>query len=293
MDELIITCAADSANSYPANPYFPGEQGDLRLAEQYIGAVKAGAAMCHIHGVAKFEPGSSQPKIYHDEWIALTDANRDGVDDVVIQNGIAGMAAADKRILYERQRPEMMSTIFGPHDTRFRRDPGTKVPVDLYGITTRADLVEQAGDANAAGVKLEVECFTTGPLWLMQYLMERDLLPGPRWATMFLGWEGACWSPPTVDALSYMVSHLPPDTNWNLSVMDPSTAWKLVAATIAMGGHVRVGWEDNPYLPNGEIASDNSQLVEAVVDLAGKIGRDIATPERAREIIGLHAPVVA
>jgi 3-keto-5-aminohexanoate cleavage enzyme len=293
MDELIITCAADSANSYPANPYFPGEQGDIRLAEQYIGAVKAGAAMCHIHGVAKFDANSTSPTIYHDDWIALTDAIREGVDDVLIQNGIAGMSPADKRILYERQRPEMMSTIAGPHDTRFRRDPGTKVPVDLYGITTRAELVELCGDANAAGVKLEIECFTTGPIWLMHHLMEQDLLPGPRWATMFMGWEGACWSPPTVDALSYMVSHLPPDTNWNLSVMDPATAWTLVTATIAMGGHVRVGWEDNPYLPGGEIARDNSQLVEVVVGIAERLGRNVASPERAREIIGLKAPVAA
>jgi 3-keto-5-aminohexanoate cleavage enzyme len=289
MDDLIITCAADSKNSYPANPHFPGDQGDLRLIDQYAGAVKAGAAMCHIHGAASFQPGSTEPAIDHDAWIALTEGIREGVDDVVIQNGIAGMSAEDKRILYERQRPEMMSTICGPHDTRFRRDPGSDQEMDLYGICTREQLEELCRDSIASGIPLEIEVFTTGPIWLMNYLIERDLLPEPRWATIFLGWEGATWSPPSADALTYLVSHLPPGTNWGISVMDPATTWPLVSTAITMGGHVRVGWEDNPFLPDGEIAAQNAQLVERVVAEAERLGRGVATPARAREIIGIGA----
>jgi 3-keto-5-aminohexanoate cleavage enzyme len=119
--------------------------------------------------------------------------------------------------------------------------------------------------------------------------MDRELLPAPRWATLAIGFEGACWTPPTVDALAYMVSHLPEETNWSLSVMDPGTAWTLIPAAIAMGGHVRVGWEDNPFLPNGEIAARNAQLVEEVVAIADGLGRPVASPPRAREIIGLAA----
>jgi 3-keto-5-aminohexanoate cleavage enzyme len=288
MDDLIITVAADSKNSYPANPYFPGEQGDLRLIDQYVDAVKAGAAMCHIHGVATFQPGSTQPAIDYEAWTALTDGIRAGVDDVLIQNGIAGMSPESKRILAERQKPDMMSTICGPHDTRFRRDPGSDQEMDLYGICTRSELEELCRDSMSSRIPMEIEVFTSGPIWLMQYLIDQDLLPAPRWATIFLGWEGATWSPPTVEALSFLVSHLPADTNWNLSVMDPATTWELVPAAIAMGGHIRVGWEDNPFLPNGEVAARNAQLVEEVVAAAERIGRDIATPAVAREIIGLQ-----
>ncbi|MEN3284786.1 MAG: 3-keto-5-aminohexanoate cleavage enzyme [Solirubrobacteraceae bacterium] len=288
MDDLIITVAADGKNSYPANPYFPGEQGDLRLIGQYVDSVKAGAAICHIHGVATFQPGSTQPAIDYEAWTALTEGIRAGVDDVVIQNGIAGMSPESKRVLAERQRPDMMSTICGPHDTIFRRDPGSDQAMDLYGICTRAELEDLCRDSISNRIPLEIEVFTTGPIWLMHYLIERELLPAPRWATIFLGWEGATWSPPTVEALAYLVSHLPPDTNWNISVMDPATTWELVPAAIAMGGHVRIGWEDNPFLPNGEIAEHNAQLVEEVVAAAERIGRDVATPAVARQIIGLR-----
>ena len=183
----------------------------------------------------------------------------------------------------------MMSAIIGPHDTRFRRDPNHDGVFDLYGIATREELLEVCADALAFGVKPEVECYTTGPYWILRWLMERDLLPAPRWATLAIGFEGACWTPPTVDALAYMVAHLPADTHWSLSIMDPGTAWTLIPAAIAMGGHIRVGWEDNPFLPNGEIASRNAQLVEEVVALAGRLGRPVASPARAREIIGLAA----
>jgi 3-keto-5-aminohexanoate cleavage enzyme len=287
MDDLIITVAADSKNSYPANPYFPGEQGDLRLIDQYVDAAKAGAAICHIHGVATFQPGSTQPAIDYEAWTALTEGIRSGVDDVLIQNGIAGMSPESKRVLAECQKPDMMSTICGPHDTRFRRDPGSDQQMDLYGICTRSELEELCRDSIANRIPMEIEVFTSGPIWLMHYLIDQELLPAPRWATIFLGWEGATWSPPTVEALSFLVSHLPPETNWNISVMDPATTWELVPAAIAMGGHVRVGWEDNPFLPNGEIAARNAQLVEEVVRAAERIGRPIATPAKAREIIGL------
>jgi 3-keto-5-aminohexanoate cleavage enzyme len=74
--------------------------------------------------------------------------------------------------------------------------------------------------------------------------------------------------------------------NWNLSVMDPAQ-WRLLAQAIAMGGHVRVGWEDNPYLPDGSLSRSNAELVEVAVAMARATGREIATPAEARQITGL------
>jgi 3-keto-5-aminohexanoate cleavage enzyme len=87
----------------------------------------------------------------------------------------------------------------------------------------------------------------------------------------------------------YLVGHLPNRCNWNLSVMNPEMQWKLHSMAIAMGGHVRVGWEDNPYLPDGSLASSNAELVEVVVRMAGEIGRPVATPAEARRISGVRA----
>jgi 3-keto-5-aminohexanoate cleavage enzyme len=84
-----------------------------------------------------------------------------------------------------------------------------------------------------------------------------------------------------------MTDLLPDFVNYNVSVMSPTTQWKLLSMVIGLGGHVRVGAEDNPYLAPGELADSNARLVEKIVRVAEELGREIATPSEAREIIGL------
>ncbi|MDR0626316.1 MAG: 3-keto-5-aminohexanoate cleavage protein, partial [Bifidobacteriaceae bacterium] len=98
------------------------------------------------------------------------------------------------------------------------------------------------------------------------------------------------WTPPTPDALDYLVRHLPEDTNWNCSVMNPRAQWRILAQALAMGGHVRVGWEDNPYLPDGTPSRSNAELVDEVVKLAALMGREPASAAEARQIIGVAKP---
>ena len=84
-----------------------------------------------------------------------------------------------------------------------------------------------------------------------------------------------------------MVDHLPPRANWSVSCMDISVYWSLMAHVIALGGNVRVGMEDCPFLEDGTYAKTNVQLVEKAVRIAREIGREIASPAEARQIIGL------
>jgi len=74
---------------------------------------------------------------------------------------------------------------------------------------------------------------------------------------------------------------------WNVSVMNPQKQWDLLSLTVSLGGHVRVGYEDNPYIAAGELAKNNAVLVERMVKIAQGLGRDIATPKEARQILGL------
>src|SRR5260370_40296100 len=85
------------------------------------------------------------------------------------------------------------------------------------------------------------------------------------------------------------VDHLPKDRriSWNVSVMDPATQWQILTEAIIMGGHVRVGWEDNPYLGDGTLADTNALLVEKIVRIAREVGREVATPQETRQIIGI------
>ena len=75
--------------------------------------------------------------------------------------------------------------------------------------------------------------------------------------------------------------------------MSPERHWNILAMAIGLGGHIRVGYEDNPYLSPGELADSNARLVEKAVQLATLLGREIATPDEAREIIGLRSRVPA
>jgi 3-keto-5-aminohexanoate cleavage enzyme len=286
MDELIITAACDCLNSWPSNPYMPARGYSETLVSQYVSAFEAGASVLHHHGSVERDSDSGRPRVDFAGWAQMTEALRARADGALVHYGIAGMLPADKRRLMVEQRPELMSTPTEPHDTHFAPDPSGH-RLDIYTTYPREWLVEVARDSVELGTRIESECFTTGSCWTMGFLIEQGLLPAPRWATIFLGWPGGTWTPPTPDSLHYMIRSLPPETSWNLSVMDPESSWGLIALAIELGGHVRVGWEDNPYLPNGATARDNAQLVEVAVGIARSLGREIASPARAREIIGV------
>jgi 3-keto-5-aminohexanoate cleavage enzyme len=288
MDKLIITVTVDSSMSYPGNPNMPPIENLPAIAAEYIRAIDAGAALVHHHGVhyleSEIQPdGRRLSNIDHAGWAELTRRIRDE-RDAIIQFGIAS-ARLEEKIRLMDLHPDMMSYAFNVHDEYFRPDP--KYPAnEMYAIHPRDELEAFCEAALTKGVKPEIECFYTGAFWNLEFIRAKGLIPNPVWATLFLGWQGGAWTPPTPDALLYMVNHLPPQVNWNLSVMDPAQ-WRLLAQAIAMGGHVRVGWEDNPYLPDGSLSRSNAELVEVAVAMARATGREIATPAEARQITGL------
>lgn len=296
MDKLIITVTVDSTLSWPGNRYMPALEDIDAVARQYTDAVAAGAAICHHHGIHHLdatiqEDGRKLSTVDFDGWQNLTDTIRAGGGEPIIQYGIAS-ARVPEKIEMMKQHPEMMSYCFHPHDERFQPDPSLP-PVEMYALHPRDELEEVANAALEHGVKLDIECFYTGGYFNLEFIRAKGLLPDPCWATLFFDWPGGTWTPPTLDALVYMTTHLPKNVNWTTSIMNPVLSWRMIPSVIALGGHVRVGWEDNPYLPNGDLATSNAQLVECVVKMAKLIGREVATPQEAREIAGLSQPSTA
>jgi len=276
--------------SYPGNANMPPIEDLDTIAGEYIRAVAAGASIVHHHGIHYLEhemqaDGRRLSRIDFDGWKLLTEKIRDACDPIV-QFGIASARLEEKFRLMEL-RPEMMSYAFNVHDEYFRPDPAFPAN-EMYALHPRDELEEFCRGALEHGVKTEVECFYTGAFWNLEFIRGQGLLEDPVWATLFLGWQGGAWTPPTHDALLYLVNHLPPRVNWNVSVMDPMQ-WRIHALAIAMGGHVRVGWEDTPYLPDGTLARTNAELVEVAVRMAETVGREIATPAEARAITGVTA----
>jgi 3-keto-5-aminohexanoate cleavage enzyme len=290
VDKLVITVTCDSTITYPRNPYMPKIEDTDAVGRQYVDAVNAGASICHHHGVQYLEDslqedGKKLSRIDEEGWQRLTDTIRSVGTDPIIQYGIASARLPDK-IALMKQGPDMMSYAFNVHDEYFRPDP--EYPAnEVYALHPRDELEAASTAALEHGVKLEIECFFSGAYWNLDFIRGKGLLRDPVWATLFFNWQGGTWTPPTVEALTFMVNHLPANVNWNVSVMDPVRQWRLLPVVIGLGGHVRVGWEDNPYLPNGTIAPHNAQLVETVVRVAKEMGREVASPEEARRIVGL------
>ena len=297
MKKLIITAACDSRVSYPSNHHCLASTRENvpAISDEYVRCLDAGASIAHLHGVRRLEDkiqqdGKKLSRLDVDGWNEMTESIRDKAD-CIIQYGIAG-ARLEDRVPLMKLGPDMMAVAFNAHDEYFQPDPAYPANA-IYALHPLDELRDYCRVTAEHGVKIEVESFHTGALWNMRKLMAEGLLKGPIWTTLFIGWSGGSWTPPEERALQFMVDCLPPGTTWNVSVMNPERHWNLLAMAINLGGHVRVGYEDNPYLSRGELADSNARLVEKVVQIATLLGREIATPEEARAIIGLRSRVTA
>jgi 3-keto-5-aminohexanoate cleavage enzyme len=290
VDKLIVTVTCDSTMSYPSNPNNPTPHGLAAVAEEYVRSVNAGAAICHLHGPytvdATIQPdGTKLSDLDIPGWRRL----RDGIlskCDAIIQYGIANGRFPQRKALLEDQRPDMASVCFNAHDECFDYEPGRE-PVELYAIHDRDELREYCDLTRKLGVKIEVEAFHYGGVWNALRMRDKGHLDGPIWVTFFLGWKGGCWTPPTVQAMTYMAEHCPEGFVWNTSVMDPKEQWKVLATAISLGGHVRIGMEDNPFIAAGEYARSNAELVDKIVRIARDIGRDVACADEVRNALNM------
>jgi 3-keto-5-aminohexanoate cleavage enzyme len=288
VEKLVVTITCDSTMSYPRNPSNP--RGVDELAREYVRSVEAGASICHLHGPynldEKIRPdGTKLSDLDLPEWQRLKDLITSHCKPI-IQYGIAN-GRYPQRVELMKQRPDMMSICFNAHDECFQPDPNYP-PVELYGIHSREELEGYCRETRKNGVKPEVESFHYGAIWNALHFVKAGLLDSPVWTTFFLGWPGGCWTPPTVEAMQYMHDHKPENFNYSVSVMDPPAFWQVLTKSILLGGHVRVGMEDSPFLDGGRTyAKSNAELVDKIVRIAKELGREIATPEEARRITGL------
>ena len=290
MEKLVITITCDSIMSYSRNPHNP--KGVPAQAEEYIRSVNAGASICHLHGPYTVDEkiqadGTKLSDLFLPGWLELTTLIKAKVKPV-IQFGIAN-GRFPQRVELMKQRPDMMSICFNAHDECFQPDPNYP-PVELYGLHDREELEKYCLYTRQYGIKPEVESFHYGAVWNANKMISKGILDTPVWTTFFLGWAGGCWTPPTVKALQYMHDHKPENFNYSVSVMDPPTHWQVLTQSILLGGHVRVGMEDSPYVDGGAtLAKSNAELVEKIVKISRELGREIATPSEARKITGLPA----
>jgi uncharacterized protein (DUF849 family) len=287
--DVIITCAitgaADTVGKHPAIPVTPEE-----IATSAIDAAKAGAAIVHIHVRDPATGGQSMELAHYRE---VCDRIRGSGVDVVI-NLTTGPGARfmpstrDPNVNSERKmntpaervrhvlelRPEVCTLDLATMN--FGESAFTNVP---------AHLREMAKLIRDAGVTPELEVFDTGQVRLAQQLISEGALATPAMIQICLGI--AYGAPATPEAMILMRNMLPQPCVWagfGISRQE----FPMVAQAVILGGHTRVGLEDNIYIDQGVFAPSNAALVERAVKIIEGLGERVATPGAARKILGLR-----
>lgn len=272
MEKLIITaciCGAEVTKEHnSAVPYTVDE-----IAREALSAYNAGAAIIHLH-VREDDGTPTQSRERFEECI---NAIKKVCPDVIIQpstGGAVGMSN-DERLQPITLRPEMATLDCGT--CNFGGD-------DIF-VNTENMIKDFATKMNALGIKPEVEVFDKGMVDMAIRLNKRGFIQSPMHFDFVMGVNGGIAASPR--DLVFMVGSIPQGCTWTVAGVGRAE-FPMATMGILLGGHVRVGFEDNVYLEKGVLAKSNGELVEKVVRLAKELGREIATPAEAREILGLN-----
>jgi 3-keto-5-aminohexanoate cleavage enzyme len=270
-EKVIVTAAlTGGVHGKEANPNVPETPEEIGKAAAEC--EEAGAAVVHLHA----RRPSGERSFDRERFQAITDEVR-ARTDLVVQHSTGGTGApieARRQSLRTDPPPEMASLDMGPLN-RYRH---------LTSENTRAAVDSLYDEMVDRGIKPELEVFNDGHLNEVRGLLERRELDEPVYATLIFG--GGTTSPPNPRNLQNAVDNLPEGALFNTLGFGRHQL-PLTTIGILLGGHVRVGLEDNVYYWQGEPAESNGQLVRRTADLAETLGRDPATPDEAREILGL------
>ena len=287
---VIITCAvtggADTVDKHPAIPVTPAE-----IATASIEAAKAGAAIAHIH---VRDPKTGKGSMEFDLYREVVERIRDSGTDVIINlttgagaryvpsdndPNVGGpgstMATPENRVVHiQKLKPEICSL-----------DIATMNFGDWAFMNIPSHLAKMAKAIRAAGVKPELEVFDTGQVRLARKMIDDGTLDGA--APLFQLCLGIPWgAPASTDSMIFMKNLLPKGAMW-AGFGISSQEMPMVAQACLLGGHCRVGLEDNLYLERGKLAPNNAALVEKAVGIVRALGDEPATPAQAREILGV------
>ena len=300
MSKIIISCAVTGSIHTPSmSPYLPVTAE--AIAEQAIGAAEAGAAILHLHAR---NPMTGQPSASLEHYMAFLPTIKAGTDAVVnlTTGGSAVMTMEDRLAGPLAAEPEMCSLNMGTMNfalypmlgkrTEWLHDweePFLRNSDDLVFKNTPRDIesvLRLMGQDRGAG--FEFECYDVSHLYMLSHFADRGLIKGPVFIQFVMGVLGGIAAEPehlvhlkqTADKLfgdGYMFSVL--------AAGRQQMAMAKLSAT--MGGHVRVGLEDNLYIARGQLATSNAQQVEMVREIVEGIGREVATADEARAMLNL------
>lgn len=269
MNPLIITAAVDGAETMrehnPNVPYTPAE-----IAQEAVRCREAGASMVHVHG----REDDGTPTQARDVFAQILSEIRDRSDILVqFSTGGAVWMSVEERIEALDLRPDMATLTTGT--VNFGED------VFMNSLPMIRQIAERLGEFD---IKPEIEIFDTGMVDTALRLVKEGLIDEPLHFDFVLGVPGGMGGRP--ENLDFLVEMIPDGSTWSVAGIGRHEL-RLAYKAVDMGGHVRVGLEDNIFVEKGVLAEGSWQLVEKVADYAREAGRELATPQAARGLLGL------
>lgn len=300
MSKIIISCAITGSIHTPSmSPYLPVTAE--AIAEQAIAAADAGAAILHLHAR---NPQTGQPSASVEHYMGFLPVIKQATDAVVnlTTGGSAVMSLQERLAAPLAAEPEMCSLNMGTMNfalypmlgkrTEWLHDweePFLRNSDDLVFRNTPRDIegvLKMMGQQR--GARFEFECYDISHLYMLKHFADRGLIQTPVFIQFVMGVLGGIAAEPEHLAHLKQTADNLFDDSYIFSVLAAGRQqMEMARLGASMGGHVRVGLEDNLYIARGQLAKSNAEQVEKVRGLVEDLGREVATPDEARAMLGL------
>ena len=279
-DKVVITCALTGAvttkKQCPAIPYTAEEIG-----EEARRAWEAGASVVHVHG----REDSGQPS-YRPEVFEAYKREIEKRCPVIINfsTGAVGLSKEARIAHVLATRPAIGALNMG--SMNYAKYSAKRKDFVFHFVFANPfdEIVYYLKEMTAVGVRPECEVFDTGHVESLWPLIDMGLMKPPIDVNLVMGVMGGM--PADAEMLAFIQKRLPPGSVWKTTPVSHMT-WRMSAASLSLGGNVRVGLEDNFYLPGGEMVKSNGELVGHVAKMARDVGREIASVDETKQILGL------
>ncbi len=281
-DKVIVSCAVTGVLTDPAQHNVPVDPD--QMAQACKEARDAGAAIVHLH-FRNQSPGMGRlPTWDPNDVEKICNRIKEVVPDIIINmtTGVVGPDISGPVACLERVKPEMAALNAGSLNyLKLKADHTWAWPPMVFDnpvekVQAFAEVMERNG------ITPECECFDTGIVRSVSMFRDAGILKGQVHVSLVMG--VASGMPAKPEWLPLLVGEMPDDFKWQTIAIGRQEVWAVHRRTAELGGHLRTGLEDTFYLPNGEKATSNGQLIEAIVKIARESGREPCTPDEARAL---------
>jgi len=262
------------------------------IADSVHGAYEAGASMVHIH--ARDPENLANCARTTEVWLDVNRKVRERCPDIIINNTTGGDLdmTNEERLSCLDAGPEVASLNLVPDMSKFKMKarmsplphPHPEVEYDGCLPFSYKTVNHFASEMKKRGIKAELETYHPGGAWVVRDLIQNDLIEKPYWIQTVMGYQTSSF--PTVENVIGLLREFPEGSLWLCSGIGHFQL-PMTTLSVLMGGHARVGMEDNIYYRRGEKLKSNAQAVQRAVRIAHELNREIATPQQARKMLGM------